>query len=362
MIRKTPLNEIHKKLGARMIEFVGWEMPVQYSGVIEEHNAVRGKAGLFDVSHMGEIQIRGRDALAFVQKITCNDASKLTVGKVQYSALVYPQGTFVDDILVYRISDDEFMLCVNAANTNKDYEWIRNHLNGSVEAVNRSTEYSQIAIQGPLAQEILSSFVNADLTSIGYYRFAMGKVGKWDAIISRTGYTGEDGFEIYSSPESAPDIWNMLYEAGTPKGLKAAGLAARDTLRLEAKMALYGNDIDDTTTVLEADLMFILKMEKGNFIGREALQKQMNEGIKRKLVGFEVTGKGIARHGYQAYAGDRKVGMVTSGTFAPYLQKSIGLIYLPLEMTAVGMEFEIDIRGKRTKAIVVPTPFYKRKK
>ncbi len=362
MMKKTALNAIHRQHAARMIEFVGWEMPVQYSSVIEEHMAVREKAGIFDVSHMGEIQVKGPDALPFLQKITCNDVSKLTTGKIQYSALLYPLGTFVDDILVYKISDEEYMLCVNAANTEKDYEWITKNREGNVDVNDKSSSFSQIALQGPRAQEILSELVDIDLQTIGYYKFEVTKVAGADAVLSRTGYTGEDGFEIYSAPDAAPDIWQCIFRIGSPKGLMPAGLAARDTLRLEAKMALYGNDIDATTTVLEADLIFILKMTKGDFIGRVALEKQQKKGIDRKLVGFEMIGKGIARHGYKAYVDGREVGTVTSGSYAPYLKKSIGLLYLPIRMTEIGTEFEIDIRGKSTRAKVVETPFYKRKK
>ncbi len=362
MMKKTPLNEIHKQHGARMIEFFGWEMPVQYSSVIEEHIAVREKAGIFDVSHMGEIQVKGPDALPFLQKVTCNDVSKLAAGKIQYSALLYPQGTFVDDILVYKISDDEYMLCVNAANTEKDYEWMLKNHEGDVAVNDRSSSFSQIALQGPLAQDIISELVDIDLQAIGYYKFAVVNIVGAETILSRTGYTGEDGFEIYSSPHAAPDIWRHLFQVGSSRGLMPAGLAARDTLRLEAKMALYGNDIDATTTVLEADLLFILKLEKGDFIGRDALEKQQKEGIERKLVGFEIIGKGIARRGYRAYVDGKEVGTVASGSYAPYLKKSIGLLYLPIGMTEIGTEFEIDIRGKSTRAKVVETPFYKRKK
>lgn len=362
VIKKTPLYDVHQKLGARIIEFVGWHMPVQYSGVIEEHLTVRHRAGIFDVSHMGEIFITGKDALSFTQKMTCNNASLLSVGQVQYSALLYPQGTIVDDILVYRIGEEEYMLCVNAANTEKDFDWIKSYVEGDVQVIDRSQEYVQIALQGPLSQEILSPCVDIDLSKLGYYRFQEGMVDKVPGIISRTGYTGEDGFELYLPSEEAIPIWNLLLERGAAKGLKPAGLAARDTLRLEAKMMLYGNDIDETTTVLEAGLNFILKLDKGDFIGREPLLKQAEEGIARKLVGFEMMEKGIARPGYPVLLQGEKVGKVNSGSYAPYLKKNIGLTYLPLEMTEVGREFDVEIRGKPSRARVVPTPFYKRKK
>ncbi len=362
VIKKTPLHDIHQKLAARIIEFAGWRMPVQYSSVIEEHLAVRHQAGIFDVSHMGEIFIKGNQALPFIQKITCNDASKLSIGKIQYSALMYPQGTIVDDILIYRTGENEYMMCVNAANTEKDFDWITGHAEGDIQVLNASREYAQIALQGPRSQEILSPCVDIDLTKLGYYRFQMGTVNKVRGIISRTGYTGEDGFELYLPADSAIPVWNLLLEKGLSKGLKPAGLAARDTLRLEAKLMLYGNDIDETTTVLEAGLNFILKLDKGDFIGREALRKQAEEGIKRKLVGFEMVGKGIARHGYSVFYQGEKVGTVNSGSYAPYLKKNIGLTYLPLEIVEIGSEFDIEIRGKLSRARVVPTPFYKRKK
>jgi aminomethyltransferase len=362
VIKKTPLHDVHQKLGARIIEFVGWRMPVQYSSVIEEHLAVRQQAGIFDVSHMGEIFIAGKDALSFIQKMTCNDASKLSTGKIQYSALMYPQGTIVDDILIYRIGEDEFMMCVNAANTEKDFDWIKGHVEGDVQIDNRSLEYAQIALQGPRSQEILSPCVNIDLSKLGYYRFQRGTVDNVPGIISRTGYTGEDGFELYLPSDAAISIWDLLMEKGATKGLKPAGLAARDTLRLEAKMMLYGNDIDETTTVLEADLDFILKLDKGDFIGREPLSKQAKEGVARKLVGFEMVGKGIARHGYPVYHQGKEVGLVNSGSYAPYLKKNIGLTYLPVEIAEIDKEFDVEIRGKSSRATVVPTPFYKRKK
>lgn len=362
MVKRTPLHDFHKKLGARLIEFVGWSMPVQYSSVIEEHLAVRQQAGIFDVSHMGEIFLIGKDALSFIQKLTCNDASQLSPGKVQYSALMHPHGTLVDDILVYHIGEGEYMMCVNAANTAKDFEWINSQKEGDVQVSNKSDEYAQIALQGPLSREILQQCVDIDLSELGYYKFQIGTVNQVSGIISRTGYTGEDGFELYLPSESAASIWHLLQEVGSPKGLKPAGLAARDTLRLEAKMLLYGNDIDETTTVLEAGLDFILKWDKDDFIGKEALKKQASEGLKRKLMGFEMLGRGIARHGYAVFYQGKKIGEVTSGSYAPFLKKNIGLTYLPVELAEVGKEFDVEIRGKMSRAKVIPTPFYKRKK
>jgi len=362
-MKRTRLNKVHKELGGKMIEFAGFEMPVEYEGIISEHLAVREKAGLFDVSHMGEITIKGGDALDLVQHLTPNDASKLVVGKAQYSALTTPKGTFIDDLLVYRLDEKEYMLVVNAVNSDKDYEWIlKNKGKFSAKVRNESDNYTQIALQGPKAQEILQPLVDIDLSEIKYYRFKFCKVVEIDSIISRTGYTGEDGFEIYTTHLEPEKIWYAIMEEGEKYGLKPAGLGARDTLRLEAKMMLYGNDIDETTTVLEADLGWMVKFDKPDFLGKEALLKQKEEGLKRKIIGFEVKGKGIARPHYPVFIDGNKVSEVTSGTFAPYLKKSIGLTYLPIEYTEIGTQFEIEIRGNMVKAEVVLTPFYKRKK
>jgi aminomethyltransferase len=345
-----------------MVPFGGWDMPVQYSSILEEHRAVRGAAGLFDISHMGEIEFKGPDALAAVQRLVTSDASKLQAGQVQYAALCYVNGTFVDDLTVYRLADDHFMLTVNAANIEKDYAWIRDHVTGRVEALNISDETALLALQGPKAQEILQKFTPVDLSQIRYYWFQRGKVLEAEAIISRTGYTGEDGFEIYLSPAQAETLWWRLLEAGRSYGVLPTGLGARDTLRLEAKMALYGNDIDDTHTVLEADLGWIVKFEKGAFIGREALQKQQAEGIRRKLVGFEMVGRGIARSHYKIVKDGREIGEVTSGGPSPTLGKNIGLGYIVIEHAKIGAEFDIVIRGEPVRAKIVPTPFYKRKR
>jgi aminomethyltransferase len=362
IVKKTPLNQAHRDRGARMVEFAGWDMPVYYSGVIAEHLAVREKAGLFDVSHMGEIEIKGEESLAFLQRLTPNDVSKLTEGRIHYNALLYPEGTFVDDLLVYFLGENHYLLVVNAANTDKDYQWILDHKEGKVEVINRTAEYTQIAIQGPEALGILAKLVDIPLAEMRYYRFARGKVVGVEAIISRTGYTGEDGFELYFSADAAEKLWYALLEAGKDKGLIPVGLGARDTLRLEAKMALYGNDIDHTTTVIEADLSWIVKLEKGDFIGKDVLDRQIKEGISRKIIGFEMIGREVARHGYPVLIDGRKVGKVTSGSYAPYLKKNIGLVYLPIEYAEVGTEFSILVRNKEAKAKVVTTPFYKRKK
>jgi len=361
-IKKTPLNAIHRQLGARMVSFAGWDMPVQYAGPMPEHLAVRTKAGLFDVSHMGEIELKGATALESVQKVTCNDASKLAIGQAQYSALTTPQGTFVDDILVHRMGEKHFFICVNASNQDKDYAWIRDHALAGTDVLFRSPEFAQIALQGPRALEILQPLTDLNLSQIKYYWFAKGKCTGVDTIVARTGYTGEDGFEVYCEPRHAEMIWCAMMESGKPHGIQPTGLAARNTLRLEAKMTLYGHEIDDTTTVLEADLAWICKLEKGDFIGRPVLLKQREEGIKRILAGFETIERGIARDDYPVQLDGRIIGKVTSGSPAPFLQKNIGLIYLPVGRNAVGTEFEVIIREKPVKARVVPTPFYKRKK
>ena len=361
-LKKTTLNDAHRKLGGRMIDFGGWDMPVQYpAGTIEEHMAVRTAVGIFDVSHMGEIEIRGPQALEFVQHLTTNDASKLDDGQAQYSGLTYPEGTFVDDILVHRFAPDHYFLCVNASNTDKDFSWIDGHaLDYDIEATNVSADYTQLAVQGPKALETLQPLTGVPLSAIKYYWFARGDVDGVPAIIARTGYTGEDGFEVYFDPNESDRVWNKILESGKQHGILPCGLAARNTLRLEAKMALYGNDIDGGTTVLEADLGWICKLNKGDFIGRDRLLRQKEEGLTRKLVGFEITDKGVARDHYSIFINDREAGVVTSGSYAPYLKKNIGLAYLPIEYTGVGTAFEVDVRGRRLAAQVAQTPFYKR--
>ncbi len=360
-MKKTRLNSSHKRLGGRMIEFFGWEMPVEFSGVIQEHMAVRQKAGLFDVSHMGEIIISGNQAIDFVQHLTPNDAARLTPGKAQYSALTTPEGTFVDDLLVYCLSPSEYLLVVNAANSDKDYEWILSHQKGfDVNAENKSDDYTQMALQGPKALEILQPLVGIDLEELSAFEFNLAKIKEEKVLISRTGYTGEDGVEIYTLSPSPEKIWEVILEKGQDCGILPVGLGARDTLRLEAKLMLYGNDIDETTTVLEAGLGWLVKFKKGEFLGRDALLKQREEGIKRKIVGFELEGRGIARSHYPVFVNGEEVSKVTSGSFSPYLKRAIGLTYLPVKYTEVGTEFEVGIRDNRIKARVVPTPFYKR--
>ena len=363
-LKKTPLNARHRASGAKMVPFGGWDMPVEYSGIVQEHLAVRTRAGLFDVSHMGEIEIAGTDALAAVQRISSNDASKLQVGQAQYSGLMTPQGTFVDDLLVYRLAPAHFLLVVNAGNIDKDYAWIAEQIApaGDAVAVNASSRYALLAVQGPEALRIVQSLTAVDLTAIKYYWFAHGEVASVRATISRTGYTGEDGFEIFVPPQSADRVWQAVIEAGQGAGLIPCGLGARDTLRLEAAMRLHGNDIDETTTALEADLGWIVGWKKEDFIGASVLRAQKAGGVRRKIVGFEMLDRGIARHGYDVYAGGTKAGQVTSGTQTPFLKKAIGMAYLPVEHAAPEMEFDVDIRGRRTRARVVPLPFYKRPK
>ena len=360
-LKKTPLNARHRAHGARMVPFGGWDMPVEYSGISEEHLAVRTRAGLFDVSHMGEVELAGKDALAAVQKISTNDAAKLSVGQAQYSALTTPEGTFVDDLLVYRLASDHYLLVINAGNIEQKYKWIATHTRdcGDVAVVNSSSRYALLAVQGPAALGLVQNLTSIDLASIKYYWFTHGEVAGVRSIISRTGYTGEDGFEIFVPPASAERVWNAVLETGSIAGVIPVGLGARDTLRLEAGMHLSGQDIDETTTVLEADLGWIVGWKKDDFIGKAALEAQKSAGLTRKLVGFEMTAPGIARHGYKAYAAGGE-GIVTSGTQTPFLKKAIGLAYLPIAANAIGTDFDIDIRGRRTPARVVPSKFYKR--
>ncbi len=363
-LKKTPLHAAHVALGARMVPFGGWDMPVEYSGIVNEHNTVRAAAGLFDVSHMGEIEIAGKDALAAVQHLTSNDAAKLQVNQAQYSALTTPQGTFVDDLLVYRFAPSHFLLVVNAGNIQKDHAWIAEHAKaaGDVAVVNSSERYALIAVQGPRARGILQSLTGVDLAATKYYWFAHGEIAGVRGTISRTGYTGEDGFEVFVPPQMAARVWDALLDAGKGVGLIPCGLGARDTLRLEASMRLFGNDIDESTSVLEADLNWIVGWNKTEFIGHEALRREKAAGVKRVIVGFAMVDRAIARHGHVVMRGDEQMGIVTSGTQTPFLKKAIGMAYVPLHMSKLGTELEIDIRGRRAKAIVVQMPFYKRPK
>lgn len=361
-LKKTPLNEVHRKLGGKMVDFGGWDMPVQYeAGVIAEHLATREKAGLFDVSHMGEIWVEGEDAIPFVNRITTNDVTKLVDGQAHYSALTNERGGVVDDLLVYRFDEGKLLLVVNASTTDKDWDWITSQVKDeAITLTNASADFCQIAVQGPLALEIAQKFTEVNLSEIKYYHFTVGTFDSTDAIISRTGYTGEDGFEIYADKDEAVRIWNDLLEYGERFGILPAGLAARNTLRLESAMSLYGNELSDDISPLEAGLGWICKLNKGDFTGREPMAKLKEEGLKKKLVGFEMVDKGIARDHFDVYIGDEKVGYVTSGSPAPYLKKNIGLAFVPTEFAKTGQEITIDVRGKKLAAVIVPTPFYKR--
>ncbi|MEZ5285496.1 MAG: glycine cleavage system aminomethyltransferase GcvT [Vicinamibacterales bacterium] len=364
-LKKTPLHATHVALGARMVSYGGWDMPVEYSGIVAEHMAVRTAAGLFDVSHMGEVEIAGPGALDAVQHITSNDAAKLQVGQIQYSALTTPEGTFVDDLLVYRLGPSHYLLVINAANIDKDVAWITARAAEAVPGiavVNSSDRYALIALQGPRAQEILQPLTGVDLAGMKYYWFANGEVAGVRATVSRTGYTGEDGFEIMVPAAMGARVWDALLAAGGPAGLIPAGLGARDTLRLEASMRLYGNDMDETSTVLEADLGWIVGWKKPAFLGHDVLHAQKADGVSKKMVGFEMVDRAIARHGYPVWHGGQPVGVVTSGTQTPFLKKAIGMAYVPPALTTPGTELEIEIRGRRSRATVVPMPFYKREK
>jgi aminomethyltransferase len=361
-LKRTALNGLHKALGGKMVGFGGWEMPIEYSGIIQEHLAVRRAAGLFDVSHMGEIEVRGPRALSLLQHVTSNDVSRLGDYQVQYSALMHPKGSAVDDCLVHRLAEEHYLLCVNAANTDSDFEWIIQHNPVGAEVRNVSGEYSQLALQGPRALEIISKVTDRSVAGLKYYWFCPARCCGVEGLLARTGYTGEDGFEFYFPPAESGKVWNTLIEAGRPEGLLPAGLGARNTLRLEAGYPLYGHELDEETTLLEANLGWIAKLEKGEFIGRGALLEQRAQGLRKKLVGFEVTSQGIARDGYDVYVEGKIAGRVTSGSHAPFLKKNIGMAYISPSLAEVGREIEVEIRGKMAGARIVPLPFYKRPK
>jgi aminomethyltransferase len=357
-LKRTPLYEQHRAAGAKFVDFGGWEMPVQYSSIIDEHHTVRTSVGLFDVSHMGEIELRGPRALEVVQRLTTNDASKLEPFQVQYSTLCYPHGGIVDDLTVYRLGPEHFLLCVNAANIEKDYAWIVEQARGEADISNTSAQIAQLALQGRNAQATLQLLCDFPLDSIRYYWSAKVSVRGIEALISRTGYTGEDGFEVYCAASQGPELWSALLEAGKPYGIRPIGLGARDTLRLEMGYALYGNDITADTTPLQAGLAWIVRLNKGDFVGRDALAKERAEGIKRRLVGLEMVDRGVARAHYPILADGEVVGEMTSGTVSPSLHKSIGLGYVRTESAKLGARLRIDIRGKPTEARVAATPFY----
>ncbi len=345
-----------------MVDFGGWEMPVQYSGIIDEHQVVRTSVGLFDVSHMGEVEIRGPEALKLTNYATTNNAGRLKDGQAQYSGLLYAHGGFVDDVLVHRVAADHYFFCVNASNQEKDYEHVRGLNRFDAEVEYASPRYAQLAIQGPKAPAVLQRLTPVDLAGIRYYWFTGGRVSGAEARIARTGYTGEDGFEIYLAPADAPRIWSELMEAGREYGIKPCGLGARNTLRLEAKMALYGHEIDASISPWEADLAWIVKLDKGDFLGRAALVEQKEKGIRRKLAGFEMRGRGIAREGYQILVEGVPAGWVTSGSPSPTLNKNIGLCYMPVNEAGIGRAIQVVVRGQPVDAVIVETPFYKRPK
>jgi aminomethyltransferase len=360
-MKNTALTHIHESLGAKMVPFAGYNMPVQYEGVNAEHEIVRNGVGVFDVSHMGEFFLKGENALALIQKVTSNDASKLVDGKAQYSCLPNNDGGIVDDLIVYKIADNHYMLVVNASNIEKDWNWISSHNDLGVDMQNLSESYSLLAIQGPKAAEAMQSLTSIDLTNMGYYTFQIGDfTGKSDVIVSATGYTGSGGFEIYFKNEDAEYIWNKVFEAGAAFGIKPIGLAARDTLRLEMGFCLYGNDINDTTSPLEAGLGWITKFDK-EFTNSENLKKQKEAGVARKLVGFEMVERGIPRHDYEiADANGNIIGIVTSGTQSPSMGIAIGMGYVPTALATPDSEIYIRIRNKDIKAKVVKMPFYKK--
>ena len=363
-LKRTPLYEQHRALGARLVEFGGWEMPVQYSGILDEHRAVRTHAGLFDVSHMGEFKVEGPDALPFLQYLVPNDVSRLAIHQALYTQLCLPDGNTIDDLIVYRLAEMHYMVVVNAANIDKDFAWVEGQAKKfkDVHVANQSDTTALLALQGPEAQTILQPLTEVDLGSISYYHCEPGVVDGVNCIISRTGYTGEDGFELYCAPVDAVKLWNDLLAAGKSHGLLPAGLGARDTLRLEASYCLYGHELDEQTNPLEASLGWTVKLQKGDFIGRDALLKAKEQGFKRKLIGIEMIDRGVPRGGYLIYEGERHIGMLTSGAPSPILNKNIGMGYVETADAVVGQTVQIDIRGRRLTAQIVALPFYKRKK
>jgi aminomethyltransferase len=358
-MKRTPLYDRHKAHGARFVEFGGWEMPVQYTGIIDEHNAVRQRAGLFDVSHMGEIELRGPRALAAAQRLTVNDVDRLSDGQAQYSILCLPSGGVVDDIMVHRIAADRVLICVNASNIEKDYEWMRDNAGGA-EVVDRSDEFALLALQGPRATSILGKITQLALTEIARFAFVSAEIAGRRALVAHTGYTGEDGWELYCEPGDAGSLWDAILEAGGDAGLVPVGLGARDTLRLESALPLYGHELDDTTTPLEARLGWVVRLSKEDFIGREALLQQKERGVARQLAGFALTDRGVARQDYRILHEADEVGIVTSGTMSPTLGKAIGLGYVAPKYATIGTRLSVDIRGRQVAAEVVRLPFYKR--
>ncbi len=360
ILRSTPLHDLHVASGARMIPFSGWDLPVQYAGVIAEHNAVRTAAGLFDVSHMGEIELEGPGALASLQHLTCNDVQALRPGQAQYTAMLDETGGVIDDLIVYRRGDERFLAVVNAANTATDLDWMRRATGSDCEIRDCSAEYALLALQGPRAGAILGGMIRDDLSSLRSFGFAEMSLAEVDVVVARTGYTGEDGFEVLTASADGVTVWNALMECGKAAGLVPVGLGARDTLRLEAGLLLHGNDMTRETSALEAGLGFIVRWDAGDFIGKDALLRQKEAGLARRQRGLEMVDRGIARHGHAVVIDGEARGEVTSGSFAPFLKKNIARAYLPSGSSRIDTEVEVDVRGRRLRAKVVKTPFYRR--
>jgi aminomethyltransferase len=361
-LKTTALNPVHRACNAKMVDFGGWDMPVQYTSLVEEHLTVRKSVGVFDVSHMGEIDITGPEAQKLADYVSTNAASRLKINQIQYSGLLYEHGGFVDDVLMHKVADDHYFLCVNASNQDKDFEHIRSVNRFDAQVRLSSPDYAQLAVQGPNARATVQKLTPMDLATIEYYWFADGEVLGLPARIARTGYTGENGYEIYVAPAEAARLWEAILEAGREFGIKPCGLGARNTLRLEAKMALYGHEIDASISPLEADLEWIVKWDKGDFLGREALVKQKERGVTRKLIGFEMTGRGIGREEYEVLVDGSPAGWVTSGSPSPTLNKNIGLCLLPTAQAEIGRAIEVVVRSQPVAAVTVATPFYKRAK
>ncbi|RPJ94848.1 glycine cleavage system aminomethyltransferase GcvT [Rummeliibacillus sp. TYF005] len=362
-LKHTPLFESYKKYGGKTIDFGGWDLPVQFSSIKAEHEAVRTKAGLFDVSHMGEIFVEGSESLAYLQKLVTNDVSKVAIDQTQYTTMCYEDGGVVDDLLIYKLAENRYLLVVNAANIEKDFEWMNKQLFGNVELTNRSSEFGQLALQGPLAEKVLQRLTETNLQDIKPFRLKQHVVIKgYDTLVSRTGYTGEDGFEIYASNEATVALWDIILSAGEAEGVIPCGLGARDTLRFEACLPLYGQELSSTISPLEAGINFVVKLNKEDFNGKAALVAQKENGVARKSVGIEMIDKGIPRHGYKVFKGDEEIGEVTTGTQSPLTKRNIGLALIKSEYAEIGQELEVEIRNRRLKVKTVETPFYKRQK
>ncbi|RAL22705.1 glycine cleavage system aminomethyltransferase GcvT [Thermoflavimicrobium daqui] len=363
-LKRTPLFPVYQKYGAKTIDFGGWELPVQFTSILDEHQAVRTKAGLFDVSHMGEVLLKGEGAIDSLQYLMTNDIRRLSINQAMYTAMCYPDGGTIDDLLIYKLAEDEYLLVINASNINKDVKWIEEHVNSKTTVKNISSEVALLALQGPLAEAVLQKLTSVNLSEIGFFHFLPKvDISGIEVLVSRTGYTGEDGFELYLDAKDAESLWDKILEAGKEEGVLPCGLGARDTLRFEAKLPLYGQELSADISPLEAGIGFAVKVNKENdFIGKEALKEQKEKGLSRKLVGIEMVGRGIPRHGYAVYAIDKAepIGFVTSGTHSPTLKKNLGFALIQAEYASVGTPVAVEIRNKRVEAVTVKTPFYKR--